>query len=149
MGEARIVKYPPNSFRDYKIVYQKKKISYITGSNVWISFIKIYLHIIVEKEKLIILRSSTTIFFILRFCSVACTDVFNFLGVFICLQVSEAVLMNEVFIELICSLQIVKMCLNIFILPPTPNLGLIWGNLFYCLSILRISLICASICYYN
>lgn len=25
MGEARIVKYPPNSFRDYKIVYQKKE----------------------------------------------------------------------------------------------------------------------------
>lgn len=81
-----------------------------------------------EKEKLIILLSSTTIFFILRFCSVACTDVFNFLGVFICLQVSEAVLMNEVFIELICSLQIVKMCLNFFILP-YPQSGSYLGKL--------------------
>lgn len=25
MGEAGAVKYPTNSFRDYKIVYQKKK----------------------------------------------------------------------------------------------------------------------------
>ena len=78
-----------------------------------------------EKEKPIILHRSTTILFILRFCSVGCTDVFNFLGVFICLQVSEAVLMNGVFIEFICSFQIVKMCLSFFILPPTPNLGLI------------------------
>lgn len=116
MGEAGIVKYPTNSFRDYKIVYQKKKINYITGSNVQISFTKIRLNIIVEKEKLIILHSSTTFLFILRFCSVGCTDVFNFSGMFICLQVSEAVLMNGVFIEFICSFQIVKMCLSFFIL---------------------------------
>lgn len=72
-----------------------------------------------------------------------------FLGVFICLQVSEAVLMNGVFIEFICSFQIVKMCLSFFSFPCTPSLGLVWGNSFYCLSTLRVSLIFASTCYYN
>lgn len=62
-----------------------------------------------------------------------------FPGVFICLQVSEAVLMNGVFIEFICSFQIVKMCLSFFGLPCTPSLGLVWGNSFYSLSILRVS----------
>lgn len=43
-----------------------------------------------------------------------------FLGVFICLQVSEAVLMNGIFTEFICSFQIVKMCLSFFSLPWPP-----------------------------
>lgn len=55
---------------------------------------------------------------------------FIFPGVFICLQVSEAVLMNGVFIEFLCSFQIVKMCLSFFNMPPTPSLGLAWGETY-------------------
>jgi hypothetical protein len=56
----------------------------------------------------------------LLFCSVNYTDVFNFSGVFICLQVSEAVLMNGVFIEFKRSFQIVKMSLS-FLTCPDPQ----------------------------
>lgn len=95
-------------------------------------FQRIYIHLIVEKEKLIILLSSTTLpFYSKVLFSWLPRCFFIFPGVFICLQVSEAVLMNGVFIEFLCSFQIVKMCLSFFNMPPTPSLGLAWGETYF------------------
>lgn len=68
-----------------------------------------------EKEKLIILPKLNNVSFLFEgFVLLAAHMFLIFLGVFICLQVSEAVLMNGVFIEFICSFQIVKMCSSFF-----------------------------------